>query len=102
MIWFSVQNVMIQKGRLPRSIRFVLLNFLGGRSVLRDLKIKKESDVSTDLGKKQNGLEKKVNTARKCCLLQTKNDVLTNLGTVLNSSKFIFCFYCLKLFESIN
>jgi hypothetical protein len=34
---------MIQKARLPRPIRFVLLNFLGGRSYLSRLKKAKES-----------------------------------------------------------
>jgi hypothetical protein len=64
------------------------------------LKIKKESDVSTDLCKKQKELEKKSNVARKSCL-EAKNDVLTNLETVLNSSKSIW-FYCLKFLQSIE
>ena len=85
MIWFSVKNIMIQKASLPRPIRFVLLNFLGGRSYLNRLNKKKESKAFIRMKIQDTNSFKAANAS-----ITREPSNLEENGILLNSS--LFCF----------
>ena len=82
MIWFSIKNNMIQREYLPVAIRYVLLNYFGGRSYLRALK--KKALFNT------NGqTRKKTKISSFCSTGTTQNTKSTEEQNLKISSKYL-------------
>ena len=78
MIWFSVKNNMVVKESLPGSIRFILLNCLGGQSYLRNVKKKREESLANMDIRREN---KKANLiSNKSCGGRNDHSVIENKG----------------------